>query len=102
MLRHYWHTSVSPKFNRPDVGGGMVVVAVVVVGISSIFMCQRKSVHCQCSAIAVQIYVSVDIASGRGFVARLQISIKFKLLQFGGRMRAGSAHGTASHEWFSG
>ena len=33
-------------------------------------------------------YSSEDIALRRGFVARLQISIKFKLLQFGGRMTA--------------
>jgi hypothetical protein len=35
-----------------------------------------------------QIYVSDDIAVRGDFVARLQISIKFKLLQFGGRMTA--------------
>jgi hypothetical protein len=48
--------------------------------------CKRKSVRCACSVILVQIYASDDIASGRGFVARLQISIKIKLSQFGGRM----------------
>ena len=40
-------------------------------------------------------YSSEDIALRRGFVARLQISIKFKLLQFGGRMtaqRSGAQH----------
>jgi hypothetical protein len=71
----------------------------VVVGISSMLQHKSSSVLCQCSTISVQIYVGDDFASGRGrgFVARLQISIKFKLSQFGGRMKAGSAHGTASH-----
>jgi hypothetical protein len=57
---------------------------VVVVGILSMY--HRPTVHCQSSVISADICASDDVAARRGFVARLQISIKFKLLQFGGRM----------------
>ncbi len=49
----------------------------VVIGISSTY--RNMSVHWVFSVTAMQIYVSDDIAIPRGFVARLQISINFKL-----------------------
>jgi hypothetical protein len=49
----------------------------VVIGIS--IMYRNLSVHWACCVTAMQIFVSDDIAFPRGFVARLQISIKFKL-----------------------
>jgi hypothetical protein len=61
----------SPKPQRMMGGRG------VVIGISSTY--RSMLVHWACSVTAMQIYVSDDIAIPRGFVARLQISIKFKL-----------------------